>query len=93
MRSGTLSAGLCMVQQPPPPVVVRRRLVGRSQRLGNLLGANYVTNANGTVTLSHDMFDVLADVRVWSPRPSVASSPPSTTLATLAVFGTSASTV
>ena len=25
---------------------------GRSQRLGNLVGANYVTNANGTVTMS-----------------------------------------
>ena len=37
---------------------------GRSQRLGNLVGANYVTNADGTVTLSQDMFKALSDVPV-----------------------------
>ena len=31
-------------------MVVWRRLVGGSQRLGILVGANYVANANGTVT-------------------------------------------
>jgi len=40
------------------------RLAGRSQRLGILVGANYATNANGTATLSQDMFDALSDVPV-----------------------------
>ena len=34
------------------------------RRLGNLVGANYVTNADGTVTLSQDMFKALSDVPV-----------------------------
>ena len=39
-------------------------MVGGSQRLGILVGANYTTNANGTATLSQDMFDALSDVPV-----------------------------
>ena len=39
-------------------------MVGGSQRLGILVGANYATNANGTATLSQDMFDALSDVPV-----------------------------
>ena len=39
-------------------------MVGGSQRLGILVGDNYATNANGTATLSQDMFDALSDVPV-----------------------------
>jgi hypothetical protein len=39
-------------------------MAGGSQRLGILVGANYATNANGTATLSQDMFDALSDVPV-----------------------------
>jgi hypothetical protein len=41
-----------------------RGLAGRSQRLGILVGPNYIANANGTVTLFLDMFDALSDVLV-----------------------------
>ena len=40
------------------------RLAGRSQRLGILVGANYVANVNGTVALSQDMFDALSGVPI-----------------------------